>query len=222
MTDRAVSTVLDVSVFLLLVGAAVLTLLSAPTAAPDPAADRADEVATTLSGSTATINYTEDGETRTAHGTLAGLLADAAVAAVRPQSAGAFRDAVGNATGPALGGRGWHGNVLVTWRPHGEADPDGTVRVGPDPPPDGDVYAATLTVPSGLAPRRAEARAAAAGNGYRGVAGAIATSHPGVDAGPPADRRLATELEATYDSPAAAARAVSVGRVTVTVRTWSP
>lgn len=225
VTDRGVSTVLDVSVCLLLVGAAVLTLLGAPRGGPDPSADRADEIASTLAGSTATVSYGHAGENRTAHGTLAGLLADAAVSNATPATGQGFRSAVANVTRPALGAPDWRGQVLVTWRPYEGADGRAGVRVGWPPPSDADVHTATTHVPSGLSPVRQEAKTAAERDGYRGVAAVLARSLPeATDGEEPseAERRFAADLEATYDSPDAAAREVSVGRVTITVRTWSP
>lgn len=221
MTGRAVSTVVDVSVFALLVVAAVGSLFGAPVTAPDPAQGRAGEVSTTLAGSTATVSYARDGVNRSAHGTLLGLLADAAVADAGRVGDGSFRAAVANATRPALSGHGWRGQVVVTWRPHEAADPAGHVAVGPPAPDDADVYAATTTVPSGVPPIGPAADTAADRDGYLGVATVVADSHPGLDDRSDARRGLAAELEAAYDSPAAAAGAVSVGRAVVTVRTWS-
>lgn len=221
VTDRAVSTVLDVSVCLLLVGAATLTLSTAPVAGPDPSAGRAEELATTLAGSTATVTYRQ----RTARGTYAGLLADAARTDARPGlGRDAFRGAVVAATRPVLGGDGWRAQVVVTWRPYEGADV-GRVVVGEAPPPSADVHAATTLVPSGLGAVGPAAEAAATRDGYRGVADVLA------DALLPAateDRRrayvrsTAVDLRARFETPAAAAAGVTAGRARLTVRTWSP
>lgn len=226
MSDRAVSTVLDVSVALLLVGASVLTLLNTPAPEPDPAEDRAEEVATTLAGSTATVRF-EDGEgTRTVHGTYTGLLADAAVSNRTPTSGRGLRTAVANATRPVLGGRGWRAQVVATWRPFEGADDVAQVRVGSTPPVGVDVHAATMAVPSGFDPVRDEARIAAERDGFDGVAAVLAKAfgRPSEEsrAGLDTQSEIAIHLEDSFDAPAAAARAVTVGRVHVTIRTWSP
>lgn len=225
MSDRAVSTVLDVSVSLLLVGVAVLTLLSTPTPGSDPASGRAEEVATTIAGTTATVRYEASGGTRTVHGTHAGLLADAAVSNRTPASGRRLRSAVAEATRPVLGGSGWRAQVVATWRPFEGADDAARVRVGRGPPDGVDLHAATMSVPSGLATVGETARVAAERRGFPGVAAVLADGLPRTTA----DRRSAsdaqsaftTALEESFDAPAAAARAVSVGRVHVTVRTWS-
>lgn len=225
MRDRAVSAVLDVSVSLLLVSAAVVTLLSAPTPGPDPAEGRADEVATTLAGSTAAVVYEDRGETRTVRGTHAGLLADAAVSNRTPASGRSLRSAVANVTRPVLGGAGWRAQVVATWRPFDGANDVAEVRVG-SPPPDGvDVHAATMAVPSGLDPIREKARIAAERRGFDGVAAALAEASTRTTrqrlSGSDVRSEIAIDLEESFDAPTAAARAVRVGRVHVAVRTWS-
>jgi hypothetical protein len=229
VTDRAVSTVLDVSVSLLLVGAAMLTLLSAPTAGPDPAAGRAEEVATTLAGSTATVSYEAAGETRAAHGTMAGLLADAAVSNRTPGDGAAFRAAVASATRSSLGGTGWRGEIIATWRPYEGADDAARMRVGRTPPVGVSVHAATMEIPSGLPPVRRAAERAAERGGYEGVAavvsaalGGAAGEADGGSSGGERQRAIEADLERRFESPAAAAAAVRIGRVHITVRTWSP
>lgn len=225
MSDRAVSTVLDVSLGLLLVGAAVLTLLGTPTPVTDPAQGRAEEVATTLAGSTATVSYDGEEGTRTVHGTLAGLLADAAVSNRTPSSGRSLRSAVGNATRPVLGGRGWRAGVVATWRPFEGAAVFAQVQVGAEPPVGVDVHAATMTVSSGLDPVREDALVAAEQRGFAGVAEVLgaALELPSEDrrAGSDTQSEIAIDLEDSFDSPTAAARSVAVGRVHVTIRTWS-
>lgn len=216
VTDRAVSTVLDVSACLLLVSAAVLTLLQAPVAGPDPAADRAAEVATTLSGATATVSYPSGGGRRRAHGTLAGLLADAAVSNATPDTGVPFRAAVENATRPLLGDTGWRGQVVVTWQPYAGAEA-ATVSVGDDPPPGVDVHVATTTVPSGVAPAREEAARAAERRGFDGVAAVVAARTPGESS----EDDVAADLADRHDSPDGAATSLRLGQVRLTVRTWS-
>jgi hypothetical protein len=222
--DRAISTVLDVCVCLLLVSASVLTLLAAPVDGEDPAAGTADELATTLAAGTTTVRYSGPTGTRAVHGTHAGLLATAARTNRTPATGGRFRAAVRSAVRGVLDGDDWRARVRATWRPYEGADPTAVV-VGPAPPPGADVHAATTSVPSGLQPVGAEARRAAGRSGYRGVAAVVASA-----AVPDADerrrqayvRRTTADLRGQYESPQAAARAVSVGLVRVTVRTWSP
>jgi hypothetical protein len=225
VTDRAVSTVLDVSLCLLLVGTAVLTLAAAPTPQQDPAAGSADGTASTLAATEVTVDYERGDRTRHAHGSLAGLLADAAVANGTPGEAPNFTAAVTRATLPALAGEGWHGQVVATWRPYEGAERGGTVLAGPDPPAGADVHAATMRVPSGIGPASATARSAATRAGYPGVAAALADAVVGVTGDASRERYVretATALERRFDSPRAAARSVRAGTVRITVRTWSP
>lgn len=120
---------LDVSVCLLLVSPATVALAGAPVDGPDPASGRAEEVATTLAGSTTAVEYSSGGQTRTVRGTYAGLMADAARAALANRSSG-FRRAVAARTRPVLTGDGWQARVVAVWRPYpgGRA---GSVAVGP-------------------------------------------------------------------------------------------
>lgn len=225
VSDRAVSTVIDVSLGLLLVGAAVLTLLSTPMPGTDPAEGRAEEVATTLAGSTVAVSY-EGGEgTRTSRGTYAGLLADAAVSNRTPSSGRDLRSAVADATRPVLGGPDWRADVVATWRPLEGASSVATVQIGREPPNDVDVHVATMAVSSGFTPVREEALIAAERRGFAGVAAVLAAAldRPPEERGTELDTRseIAIDLEDSFDSPTAAARSVTVGRVHVTVRAWS-
>lgn len=278
MTDRAVSTVVDASLFLLLVGVAVLTLVGAPTPTEDPAAGRDHEVVTVLGSSTAQVNVPRDAsadDARSAHGTRAGLLAaatigDASVDGVGIAPEDGFRAAVANATRPTLAGEGWRAQVVAVWRPYPGAHVEGELRVGHAPPPRSDVHAATATVGSDLPSAREDARVAARDGGYDAVADAIASAvvdglfppietraalaDPaarnwslaryraagrayGIEVGESAasgrigeanrklrdamSERIATDLRPEFDSPTAAAEAVDVGTVRITVRTWS-
>lgn len=223
MTTRAISTVVDVSVCLLLVSAAVLAVVTTPVAGPDPAAGRAEELATTLAGSTAAVDYTTPGRNRTARGTYAGLLADAA-RMERSNRSRAFRGAVRETTTPVLQGDGWRAQVVVVWRPYEGADA-GEVVVGPSPPPAADVHATSTTVPSGLRAGGRAAETAAATEGYSGVAAVLAAALvPGVGATSRERYRhtTAVALQRQFDTPTAAARALSLESARLTVRTWSP
>ena len=180
---------IDAVVALLLISAAVGVIVTGGATTPEPEADRADAVTDALAATTAAVNYSlapgvrslersdrrpaprlQIGTSqlrRTAHGSLAGLLARAATAssgvavdtAERPErdpltrtQAGfrrAVRDAVRARTGTGV-------RVDAVWRPYPDAPVGGRVGVGPEPPGD-DVHAATLTVPTGVEPIPAEA-----------------------------------------------------------------
>lgn len=193
---RAVSTVVDVSLFLLLVGAAVSTLALADRASVDGPAvqpDPADELLEQLATSTTRVNYSvgpalaEAGGTRvdtgsavysrSAHGSYAELLAAAAVASATVGDDGLtvagdpFARAVAGAVEPAIGRTHLGTRVRAVWRPYADAALHGTVRIGGRPPSDADVRSATLRVDSGLGPRDSGAFATAGSEGF----GALAT-----------------------------------------------
>lgn len=160
MTRRAISTVLDVALCLLLVTAAVGTIAAVPagdaTDSPDARA-AATETARLLGSVTATVEYraASRGSGRRTHGTLASLLVEAALADVDVRGTDLpggerFGAAVAAAIRPHLAGVGWRGQVVATWRPYPGAHVGATVTVGPSPPPTADVSVAVLTVPTGL------------------------------------------------------------------------
>ncbi|MFC4358750.1 hypothetical protein ACFO0N_12435 [Halobium salinum] len=172
------SALIDATVCLLLVSAGVGTLVSVndPSAVGGPAsgeraADRADATAETLATATASVNYSLatgvreaggptdrlprlDGNRfrRTDHGSLARLLADAAVANTTVDgrrtslaSVGfvrAVRTTVANRTGPRV-------QVVALWRPSPGGAVEGRVVAGAEPPRTGAVHAAALAVPVG-------------------------------------------------------------------------
>jgi hypothetical protein len=153
------STVLDVCVFLLLVGAAAGTLVAVPAPADHDAGDRADAVATTLATTTATVEYslspgaerardspvafggtpTGAAYERVEHGSLARLLAVAAVADAsldgRPLShtRRGYVDAVLAESNATLAGLapGVGVGVTVRWAPYAASatDVDGDVAL---------------------------------------------------------------------------------------------
>ncbi|WP_299266366.1 DUF7284 family protein [Halorientalis sp.] len=180
---RAISTVLDAALFLLLVGAAVSTLALATSPPPAANDDAADGVADTLTTSSATVHYTlapgarhassrvvefpvTDGSTfqRTAHGTLASHLAAAALGGltVRGQrvshARADYQRAVANATRNLTRGRAHLAQIRARWEPYPDAPVEGTFRVGPTPPPAATVHAETVVVASGLPSAREPAR----------------------------------------------------------------
>ncbi|WP_435335302.1 DUF7284 family protein [Haloarchaeobius sp. TZWWS8] len=287
---RAVSTVLDVTVCLLLVSASVLTFVAVSPPEPIERSSAAD-AATLLAGTTATVNYSlspdvGDAEPllgrssstagtatrRTAHGSVASLLARAALANATVDgrrlsaSGGEFATAVGNASRARLRVVEGEWQVAATWRPTPGGPVEGRATVGAPPPPGVDVHAATLRVPVAPHPRLVS-------GSWRTVSAdaAAATvrtlfppdeSHLALLADPPTDRvtalryhrsaaalgadldgtvaeaathranqrlaaalapRLERSLRQTYETPAAAALALSssLTTVVVTVRTWS-
>ncbi|MBX0302411.1 DUF7284 family protein [Haloarcula salinisoli] len=192
--SRATSTVVDVTAFLLLVGAAVAVVVNGaavePVTTENPAAERTELLAT----STASIEYTlavpgrpPNGttnatatHTRTAHGTLAQLLAEAAMSHVsfegnRLSRAGAgFERQVATTIRNRLHERGRRTAVWAHWEPYRGSPLDGTMRVGERPPPSADVDAATTTVASPASVRNDQLQRVAKTSGYRGVAGVVA------------------------------------------------
>lgn len=200
MTDRrAVSTVVDVSLCLLLVSASVLALASAT---PPPAREESNDArraAAVLGAGTARVEYRPPGPVpsdqengnRTATGTLAGLLADAAIVEARgaavdgPRPAGYVartRTAVRRALGP-VGGRV---QVVAAWHPFDGSAIEGRVVVGDRPPAAATaVDAVTMTVPVGAADATARARRAFEKDGRPALARSLARSTAGVLFGPP-------------------------------------
>lgn len=190
------STLVDAAVFLLLVSVAVGTL-TLPAIGPDraPAADAAAE---RLSTATANPRYslasgarraneslvefphTEGPEfDRVAHGSIASLLADAAVANATvggrelTHTGDGFERAVRTATRDATARRV---RVRAVWTPYRGAPIRGVVAAGPRSPRDARVGVTTLAVVSGVdAPNASErARSAARTDGYEGVARVVA------------------------------------------------
>lgn len=166
--NRAASTVLDVCLFCLLVGGAVATLATLPAPDDHRDGDRADETATALGRTTATVEYElrppgdaglDVGPERTDHDTVAGLLARAAVVDATldgerlDPSRREFVEAVEERTAGLLTTLVPDASVGVTavWRPYEGAPLSGRVHAGDRPPGDADVHAATVSVPSGMA-----------------------------------------------------------------------
>lgn len=147
---RAISTVLDVAVFLVLVTAAVGTVAYAP--APVDSSHTAQETAAVLATTTATVDYELQGSHRQSHATLGTLLGNAAVSnatidgtSLTPM-AGPFRAAVRAAVTARLP----HPNrthVTAVWQPYPDSPLRGEIHVGAPPPSGVDVAVATVTVP---------------------------------------------------------------------------
>ncbi|MEF8856258.1 MAG: hypothetical protein V5A16_02415 [Haloplanus sp.] len=201
------STVLDGLLCLLLISAAVVT---ATTATPrEPVGEgRASDVASTLTTTTASVNYTltprfettrvdapnDATFDRTAHGTLAELLARAAVAriTVDGERLSYARDGFGRAVVRAVRGaiQANHTRITAVWQPYPESSVVGRLVVGDRPPPDRPVHAAAVAVPSGFPTRERAIRRAARNREVDGVAD---TAADGIVAGlfPPTRTRIA-------------------------------
>jgi len=138
--SRAVSTVLDASLAVLLVSAAAVALVAIPGGdqrPPDP-----DAAARTVLASTATAEYrTADGSRRTVSGRAGTLLAHAALADERAANPGFVR-AVDAAVEAVVAEAGGSVEVVATTS-------TGRVRVGERPPPDAAVAAVSHEVAVG-------------------------------------------------------------------------
>lgn len=292
---RGVSTVVDATLFLLVLGVAVATLVGVPAVVDEEPVDRADAIAEHLATGTERVDYSlapaaralDGGPPRTigtgpafrrsAHGTFASLLADAAVATVTVDGerlsvdGDAFEAAVVNATERRTRQRNVSVRVSAIWKPYLDAPVEGRVTTGERPPPTADVNAATIGVDGAMPKSRKRARAVAETDGYRGVARVVANAtveglfppertrlalrgdypvdalvadryadfRDALGAKPRRPRatddvdavnaeltalfadRLERDLRSRFETPTAAARNVSTGTVSVTVRTWS-
>lgn len=147
---RAVSTVLDVAVCLLFVGAAVATLAGAPQPVDRDAGPNADTTASRVATVTTTVRATDD---RREHATLAAHIGTAAVANASLGSErvaeGAYPSAVEDEVDASTTDRAF---VTARWRPYPGAPLAGRIAAGEEPPQSADVAATTLTVDSGVSP----------------------------------------------------------------------
>jgi len=148
---RAVSTVMDVAVFVLLVAAAVGTLVVVdPPAGTDTSADETAEV---VASSTLSVEYELRGSTRRAHGTMGSLLARGAVAdatlrgSAISETSDDYRETVRSATRQKLAAPE-RTQLEVRWEPYPDAPIQGSLAVGSTPPDGIDVHTATVTVPA--------------------------------------------------------------------------
>lgn len=175
---RAVSTVLDVAVFLLLVSAAVGALVLAEP--PEQTDSRADETAEIVASSTLSIEYDLGGQTRRAHGTIAELLARAAVAnaTIEGESVSSMEQGFSEQVETETSARLVASNrtqIVARWAPYRGGPLQGRTVVGPEPPDGTDVHSATVTVsvPVSASHERAADRT---GEGYDAVARAVAVA----------------------------------------------
>ncbi|MFB6184098.1 MAG: hypothetical protein ABEI96_06040 [Haloarculaceae archaeon] len=199
---RGVSTVLDATLFLLLVSGATVALVG-PQPTP-PTSDAPDRTLAVVTTATTTVSYrvpaVERGGTdghreagrggtaghrgadrRTTQGTIAELLAAAAIEGA-PDSIESpsrlertpFQRAVANATRVAVRRTAVETRVRVTWVPYRGAPAGSRFAVGPEPPRATDVHAAAATVPSGLPTVRRRAVRAGKNGSYEAVAATVA------------------------------------------------
>ncbi|MFB6077345.1 MAG: hypothetical protein ABEJ80_00020 [Halarchaeum sp.] len=139
-TGRGLSTVLDVAVCVLLVAAAVAALT---TVAPDAPASDTHPSATARAAldSTATVTV----ENRSVRGTLAALLADAAVANATDAAPG-YASAVTRVADRRLRATSRRAAVTATWAP--PDCPRVSLAAGATPSPGAPIDAVTLAVPA--------------------------------------------------------------------------
>lgn len=178
---RGVSTVADTLVFLVLVSAAVGTLVVVPSSSPSPP-PRAESTAETLTTTTLSVpvdvgtgDVTPGEEARRAHGTPAGLLARATLANVtladRRLRPGSFPRQVRTRVRETRPTTNVH--LVARWRPYPNASLSGQVVVGSPPPRDVRTDVETVSVPSGMAVDDEHLDAAAV-DGYRSLATLVA------------------------------------------------
>ncbi len=181
---RAISTVLDVTLCLLLVSASAFVLVGAKPSHPTTRTRSAESTANVLVTSTTNVEYTISSKSGTVdpttHGTLAELLGQAALAEATlrgtelSRTSDSFEHAVRHRVRERLG-YPTHGQILVRWEPYQGSRLGGRFALGRSPPAHADVHAAVRSVPSGMPRVRGRTLDAAARDGYHGVARAIAT-----------------------------------------------
>jgi len=200
--NRAISTVADVALGLLLISAAVVTMgLFLTGDETQVNEDRAEDTAQALTTTTVTVEYdvravrthAEFSERRygtyryerVAHGTTAELLAEAAVTNVTfPTSTGpvlltyagrGLTESVDGAVRNRIAGSGERVRITAVWRPHNRSSIEGRAVAGRRPPGDADTSVTTMRVPSGF-PSPSEDRIAQTyrDDGKRGVARVVA------------------------------------------------
>ncbi len=172
------STVVDVSLFLLLLSGALVAFTLPPTVDDQPPDAEAEAQALATSTTAVTVPHSPGEETHH-RGTYAALVADAAVANLtgpegRDESVAtqAIETAVANATRRSDA----HVAVTAKWVPYPGAPLDGCFAVGRTPPERTPAHTATLTVPSGMPEARTIATDAAGREGYAGVATVVAAA----------------------------------------------
>ncbi|MFB6094007.1 MAG: hypothetical protein ABEJ77_03605 [Halanaeroarchaeum sp.] len=137
--NRGISTVLDVGIAMVLIGASVAVIAGVP--APDEGASRVPEVGeTAIGGSTLTVRYDRpDGPDAVVTGTATGLIRDAALGRGTPAGA-AYADAVERAVTERIEETSARVQIVGACST-GDVDPDdvdGERRVVAGPAPPGD------------------------------------------------------------------------------------
>lgn len=202
--SRAINTVVDVAVALLVVGIAVV-VLSTANFSDDPEQDRfdTDRTATVLGTATFDVTYsveptlTEAAETsdaieydvgetqeqRIAHGPMATHLGDAAIGNLAIDSERVtgtgrqYQSAIDRRFKTQLSGSQFETRVTANWEPYPEASISGKATVGVEPPPNRDIRTRELTVPSGFDRTRGAALSAVEdGGGYGSIAEVVASA----------------------------------------------
>lgn len=182
---RAISTVFDVSLCLLLVSASAFVLVGVEPPGSPIRMRTAESTVSVLTTSTAEVNYTIPTDTRrlrrTTHGTLAGLLGEAAFAntTVRGAELSRTTDPFERRVSRRVRERLDHPTnvqLLVRWMPYRNAHLGGRIVVGESPSPRVDVHATVVSLPSGLPTVRKRAIDAARREGYHGVATVVAAA----------------------------------------------
>lgn len=170
---RAVSTVVDVSIALLLVSVAVAILVSftPPAASPDDTPE-STTVGSTLTSTTVDANYTiddlvesavadpgeydENDRQRIAHGTIGAHLATIAIANLELEGShlsfgsADYEAQLDETIRAILAESNTRGNVTAVWEPIPGGQIRGTTSLGEAVPPHTDVSVTTMTVPSGI------------------------------------------------------------------------
>lgn len=175
VSDRAINTVADVSLAIVVVTAAIALLATAP-GNEQPARDHdADRTAEVVSTATLAVPYSLDSVVadmdrdsvdentdlrRHSHGSVADLLADAAVANLTVSGSTDHRQLtpIGVAYESAIDGRfqarfvgsNFETNVTAVWEPYEGSELRGTATVGEPIPPQNEYSSIHLTVPSGF------------------------------------------------------------------------
>lgn len=197
-SNRAVSTVADVSLALLIISASVVTLglyLQERDRGETHRTVEADNTAETLTVSTVSVEYvytpllddgyTPEEATRSVHGSAAQLLAEAAVSMATFPAGGEqrllteaglrFEGSVDAAVRSRLVGANNRTQVIAAWQPYRDARVSGTATAGQTPPGDVDVSTATITVANGMpAVDSTAVRSAVAAGNYEAAAEPIA------------------------------------------------
>ena len=141
---RGLSTVLDVAVCVLFVGAAAAVVSTAvPAHSPSGTSAASADAAQTVLDSTATVRVGN----ATRHGTVASLLADAVVVRGSPRRSPDYVAAVETVASRRLAATSAHVALTASWRPDPPCRPV-AIHVGPTPRPDAPVDAVTLPVPT--------------------------------------------------------------------------